>query len=104
MKPAEIERQRRNREEAVKIAWQRLATNPDFETVWTKDLQAKFPPLGASFRDDEGWNPIPAAKRDGQRSVISHIARRLGIAIAIEEEEYKEPPKEAESEFQGMKP
>ena len=98
----EQEASRRAREAEVRNAWQALALNKDFLTIWEKDLQRKFPPLKASFRSDDGYNPIPAAMRDGEKAVIAHIAGKIGIATAMLEEEESPKPTEAVSEFQGV--
>lgn len=92
---------RRAREAEVRGAWIVLATNKDFLTIWNHDLQRAFPPLKASFRSDDGYNPIPAAMRDGEKSVIAHIAKKIGIATAMLDEEEVTKPTEAVVEFQG---
>lgn len=95
--------QRRKQKARIEHAWQELALNPHFLTVWEEDLQKKFPPAGPSFRADDQWNPIPAAKRDGNREVIAHVARAIGIARHLMDG--GEPaPTEASVEFQGDAP
>lgn len=97
------EQRRKQRQDRIHNAWQALVLNPHFQTVWTEDLQAKFPPAGPSFRADDQWNPIPAAKRDGNREVVAHIAKALGIAQHLMDG--GEPaPTEANVEFQGEAP
>lgn len=96
----EIAKLRREREQRIAYAWQKLAESEAFNIVFKEDLQIAFPPLSEGFKADESWNPIPAAKRDGNRQVIAHIARRLGIANATLDEE-PEKPREAVAEFQG---
>lgn len=102
MKPTaeDIAKLKREREQRVAYAWQKLAESESFNIIFKEDLQLAFPPLGDGFKADESWNPIPAAKRDGNRQVIAHIARRLGIANAVLDEE-PEKPREAVAEFQG---
>jgi len=104
MTASEIEAHRKNREAEVKAAWEALALNPSFKTVWEKDLQSKFNPLRASFRADDGYNTHAAALRDGEKNVIAHIAKRLALGVAMLDEEDICKPVEAQAEFQGMKP
>lgn len=100
----EIEANRKNREAEIKTAWESLALNPSFKTVWEKDLQSKFNPLRTSFRVDDGYNTHGAALRDGEKVVIAHIAKRLALGVAMLDEENISKPTEAEAEFQGVKP
>lgn len=98
-----VEQRRKQRQDRIDNAWQALALNPHFQTVWVEDLQREFKPGVQVFRSDDQWNPIPAAKRDGNRQVINHIALRLGIAKHLMDG--GEPaPTEAEVEFQGEAP
>ncbi len=100
----EIVANRKNREAEIKTAWEALALNPAFRTVWEKDLQSKFNPLRASFRVDDGYNTHAAALRDGEKNVIAHIAKRLALGVAMLDEEDISKPTEAEAEFQGIQP
>ena len=104
MTPAEIEGQRRNREAEVRAAWEVLALNPSFKTVWEKDLQSKFNPLKPSFRSDDAHNTHAAAIRDGEKNVIAHIAKRLALGVAMLDEDDTSKPSEAPAEFQGIQP
>jgi hypothetical protein len=104
MTPAEIESHRRNREAEVRAAWEVLALNPSFKTVWEKDLQSKFNPLKPSFRSSDGHNTHAAAIRDGEKIVIAHIAKRLALGVAMLDEEDISKPAEAPAEFQGVQP
>ena len=101
--PEQIEAERKARDYRVANAWQELALNPAWKTVWEEDLQRTFPPLAPRFRADEQWNPVPAAKRDGNGEDTAHIARRMGIALASIDEE-KTRQTEAVAEFQGALP
>lgn len=94
--------QRRNIEEEVMSAWLKLAKSKEWQTVWEHDLQRKFNPLKNSFSSSDQWNPVPAAIREGNKEVIAHIGRRLGIALAISAEEQIQRPKTAKAEFQGL--
>ena len=96
----DIAKLKREREQRIALAWQKLAESESFDIIFKEDLQILFPPLGDGFKESEQWNAIPAAKRDGNRQVIAHIARRLGIANATLDEE-PEKPREAVAEFQG---
>lgn len=96
----DIAKLKREREQRIAYAWQKLAESESFGIIFKEDLQLAFPPLGEGFKASEQWNAIPAAKRDGNREVIAHIARRLGIANAALDEE-PERPREAVAEFQG---
>ena len=100
----EIEANRKNREAEIKTAWESLALNPAFKTVWEKDLQTKFNPLRTSFRVDDGYNTHAAALRDGEKVVIAHIAKKLAFGIAMLDEENISKPTEADAEFQGTAP
>ena len=100
----EIEANRKNREAEIKTAWESLALNPSFKTVWEKDLQSKFNPLRASFRVDDGYNSKAAAMRDGEKVVIAHIAKKLALGVAMLDEENISKPTDAEAEFQGAMP
>ncbi|MEN3942509.1 hypothetical protein WJU23_14515 [Prosthecobacter sp. SYSU 5D2] len=73
---------KKQREERLRAAWRRLAAERAFQEVFNLDLQVAFSPVGACFRAEDGWNERAAAYRDGQRSVIAHMARRLGLAAA----------------------
>jgi len=100
LSPEDVAKLKKEREQRVAYAWQKLAESEAFDIILKEDLQMAFPPLEASFRADEQWNPIPAAKRDGNREVIAHIAKRLGFANATLDEA-PQKSREAVADFQG---
>lgn len=98
------EQERQQEQASIKAAWADLALDKSFAVVLEKDLQRKFNLARESFRVEEGFNPIPAAQRDGQRMVIAHILKRLGIAKHMLDEDEEPAPAKVISEFQGMNP
>jgi hypothetical protein len=79
---AENERQEAARKQEAAViasAWDALARSKDFEVVFLRDLQDRFPALEASFRGPD-YNPYAAAQRDGAKEVIGHIWKRLEAA------------------------
>jgi len=73
----EQEAVRKAREVQVREAWQVLADLPEFQTVFELDLQVHFNLHRQSFQSGDDFNVCAAAQRDGQKQVISHIARRV---------------------------
>lgn len=71
------EQARRLEEAKIESAWQSLAANKDFQFILDHDLQRKFSFLGSVFRQDDGYNSTGAAVRDGQRSVVSYLLKRV---------------------------
>lgn len=76
---------RKDREAQVRAAWQVLAETPEFQTVFELDLQVHFNLHRASFQSGDQFNPCAAAQRDGQKQVISHIAKRVARGKVVEE-------------------
>jgi|GEM_PF-1885224 len=81
----EQEAVRKDREVRVREAWQVLADSPEFQTVFELDLQVHFNLHRACFQAGDQFNPSAAAQRDGQKQVISHIARRVAAGKVGEE-------------------
>ena len=84
--PEEQEAVRKAREAQVRAAWQVLADSPEFQTVFELDLQVHFNLHRACFQSGDQFNPSAAAQRDGQKQVISHIARRIAAGKVGTEE------------------
>ena len=97
----DAEAARKNREAAISAAWLALEMSESFKTVWELDLQRKFNPFRPSFIEGDEANTHAAAIRDGEKRVIAHIAKRLSVSIALNDEDVKSRPIESVSEFQG---
>lgn len=97
--------QRLANEATIRHAWAALVGNPHFEKVWTMDLQKQFNLHRPSFQGPD-YNPHAAALKDGQKAVISHIARRLaGAEMLLELDGLPETKSTtAQAEFQGKAP
>lgn len=87
--------EKKAREDRVKHAWQALAQDKQFMDAFNLDLQVTFSPVAPSFQAGDQWNATAAAFRDGQKSVIAHMARRLGMATATLDEDATPKPTEA---------
>lgn len=94
---------RKQREAIVAAAWADLALNESFRTVLDLDLQMRWNPFKPSFEPGDEGNTHKAAIRDGGKSVVSYILRRLNAGVAALEQDEDSParPKEAVAEFQG---
>lgn len=99
MTPEEQKIEREKREDKIKAAWKALATNKDFTTAFELDLHPRF--SRPCFLEEDNFNPHAAAKRDGQRSVLVHIGRRLATAQNLDADESPKAT-EATIQFQGM--
>lgn len=75
----EQEAVRKDREARVRAAWQVLVDLPEFQEVFELDLQVHFNLHRSSFQSSDQFNACAAAQRDGQKQVISHIAKRMAV-------------------------
>ena len=73
-------------EAKVKAAWAELALSPAFKTAF-ESMQVHFDFLGPSFAKADGYNPVPAAMRDGEKNVLRHIAKKLSLGLAVAEDD-----------------
>ena len=71
------EQARKLQQAKIDSAWQALATNKDLQFVLDHDLQRQFNFLGSVFQSEDGFNASAAAKRDGQRSVVAYLLKRI---------------------------
>lgn len=83
----DVEARRKDRAHKVNSAWATLALSPEFKLVM-EDAQLYFGMFADSFRGDDRYNPHAAAKRDGQKSVLAHFARRLARGTDFAEDEF----------------
>lgn len=105
MTPEEKGAMRRDRDMRVRRAWADLAIDPSFRTIFEEDLQIRFNLHQPSFTPPN-FDAHEAALKDGQKAVISYIARKVAAGVAALEVDDTTPPPQSQSqlEFQGTPP
>lgn len=90
----QIEAKRKDRQARLNDAWADLATSKSFRLVM-EDAQLYFGMFKDSFVETDNFNSRAAAKRDGQKSVLTFFARRLARGVALLEDEAESKPTSA---------